>query len=151
MHTLFTNIWSLCSSFVECESFLGSNSLNILALCEVNLDDPIDSGNFSVRSYLPLIQKYSVTHMHGLAVYLKEGFSFCMGLISRKVCGVLLVFDWLYFIQSLNSYSFINHCLCLHAQFLIIFYLTTDEVLLINPSSNVFVFGDFKACVHYFL
>ena len=60
------------SNFVECVSFLESNSLDILALCEANLDDSIDSGNFSVRGYLCLIQKESVTHMHGLAVYVKE-------------------------------------------------------------------------------
>ena len=69
----FTNIRGLCSNFVECESFLGSNSPDILALCETNLDDSIDSGNFSVKSYLPLIRKDSITHMHGLAVYVKEG------------------------------------------------------------------------------
>ena len=36
-------------NFVDCESFLESNSPDILALCETNLDDSIDSGNFSVR------------------------------------------------------------------------------------------------------
>ena len=65
---IFTNIWGLRSNFVECECFLESNSPYILALCETNLDDPIDSGNFSVRGYLPLIQKDSSTHMHGLTV-----------------------------------------------------------------------------------
>ena len=62
--------------FVDCESFLESNSPDILALCETNLDDSIDSGNFSVRGYLPLIRKDSSTHMHGLAVYVKEGLPF---------------------------------------------------------------------------
>ena len=42
-------------------------------MCETNLDDSIDSGKFSVRGYLPLIQKDSSTHMQGLAVYVKEG------------------------------------------------------------------------------
>ena len=37
-----------------------------------NLDDSIDSGNFPVRGYLPLIRKDS-TNMHGLAVYVKKG------------------------------------------------------------------------------
>ena len=64
------------SNFVDCESFLESNSPDILALCETNLDDSIDSGNFSVRDYLPLIRKDSSTHIHGLAVYLKEGLLF---------------------------------------------------------------------------
>ena len=82
----FTNIRGLCLNFVDCKSFLESNSPDILALCETNLDDLIDSGNFSVRGYLPLIRKDSSTHMHGLAVYVKEG------LISRKLCRFLLMF-----------------------------------------------------------
>ena len=64
----FTNIQGLCSNFTERESFLKSNSSDILALCETNLDDTIDSSNFSRRGYLPLIRKDSTTHMHGLAV-----------------------------------------------------------------------------------
>ena len=50
----FTIIWGLHSNFIDCESFLESNSLGILALCEANLDDSINSGNFSVRDDLPL-------------------------------------------------------------------------------------------------
>ena len=46
--------WGLCSNF-ECESFLELNSPDILALCETNLDDSIDSGDFSVIDYLSLI------------------------------------------------------------------------------------------------
>ena len=51
----FMNIRGLRSNFVDCESFLESNSPNILDLCETNLDDSIYSGKFSVRGYLPLI------------------------------------------------------------------------------------------------
>ena len=72
----FTNIRGLRSNFVDCESFLESNSPDILALCETNLDDSIDSSNFSVRGYLPLFRKDSGTHMHGLAVHVKEGLPF---------------------------------------------------------------------------
>ena len=68
-----TNIRGLCSNFVESESFLESNSPDILVLCETNLDDSIDSSNFSGMRYLPLIRKDSITHMHGLSVYVKEG------------------------------------------------------------------------------
>ena len=67
----FRIIWGLRSNFVDCESFLESNSPDTLALCETNLDDSIDLGNFSVRGYLPLIQKDSGTDMYGLAVYIK--------------------------------------------------------------------------------
>ena len=68
----FTNIWGLCLNFVDCESFLESNSPDIVALCEINMDDSIDSGNFSKRGYLTLIWKDSSTHMPHLAVYVKE-------------------------------------------------------------------------------
>ena len=52
-----TNNLGLHSNFVDCESFLESISPDILALCDINLDDSFDSGNFSVRGYLPLIRK----------------------------------------------------------------------------------------------
>ena len=72
----FTNTRGLRLNFVDCKFFLESNSPDILAVCETNMDDSIDSGNFSMRGYLPLIQKDSSTHMYGLAVYLKEGLPF---------------------------------------------------------------------------
>ena len=89
----FTNIQGLCSNFVDCESFLESNSPDILALCETNLDDSMDSGNFSMTGYLPLVQKDSITHMHGLAVYVKEELPFWMGLVCRKLCRFLFMFS----------------------------------------------------------
>ena len=51
----FANIQGFYLNFVDCESFLKSNSFDIPALCETNQDGSIDSGNFSVRAYLPLI------------------------------------------------------------------------------------------------
>ena len=74
----FTNIWGLHYNFAECESFLKSNSPDILALCETTLDD--STGNFSVSHYLPLTRKYCITHMHSLAVYVKEGLPFAQNL-----------------------------------------------------------------------
>ena len=76
----FTNIRGLCSNFVDCQSFLESNSPDILTLREINLDESNDSGNFSVGGYLPLIREDSSTHMHGLAVYVKEGLPFARDL-----------------------------------------------------------------------
>ena len=46
----FTDIPGLHSNFVDCESFLESNSPDILALCETNMDDSIDCSNFSGRA-----------------------------------------------------------------------------------------------------
>ena len=51
----FMNIRDL----LDCESFLESNSLDILVLFETNLDYSIDSGNFSMRGYLLLNPKGS--------------------------------------------------------------------------------------------
>ena len=108
----FTNIWGLRSNFVECESFLKSNSPDIFALCETNLDDSIDSGNFSVRGYLPLIRKDSITHMHGLAVYVKEGLPFAWDLSLENSADSYLCFQlallhsvsyFFFFYQSLSS------------------------------------------------
>ena len=119
----FTNIWGLRSNFVDFESFLESNSPDILALCKANLNDSTDSGNFSVRGYLPLIRKDSGTHMHGLAVYVKEGLPFARDL-SLENSADSYVFDWLYFTQCLTSFSSIDHLLQLCARFLILFHLT---------------------------
>ena len=80
----FTNMLGLRSNLVGCESFLELNSPDILALCETNLDYSIDSGNFSVRSYLPLIRKDSVTHMHGFAVYVKVCLPFARNLSQEN-------------------------------------------------------------------
>ena len=88
----FTNIQGLSSNFLERKSFLESNSHDILALCETNLDDSIDSDNFSVRGCLPLIRKYSITHMHGLAVFVKKGLPFAQDL-SLENSADSYVFD----------------------------------------------------------
>ena len=91
MHSL-TNIRGLRFNFAECESFLESNTPDILGLCETNLDDSVDSGSFSVRGYIPLIQKDSITHMHGLAVYVKEGLPFAWDLSLENSVDSFLCF-----------------------------------------------------------
>ena len=85
------NIQGFCSNFVEYASFLESNSPNILVLCDRNLDNSIDSSNFSVRGYLLTIQKDCITHIHSLAVYVKEGLPF-YGTYLLKHCRFLLMF-----------------------------------------------------------
>ena len=140
----FTNIWGLCSNFVDCESFLESNFPDILALCETNLDDSIDSGNFSVRGYLPLIRKDSITHMHGLAVYVKEGLPFAQDLSLENSADSYLCF-WQALLQSVSYFFF--HLLITSLSLCTVFDSISsniDEVLSINPRANVFVFGDFN-------
>ena len=140
----FTNTRGLRSNFVDCESFLESNSPGTLALCETNLDDSIDSGNFSVRSYLPLIRKDSSTHRHGLAVYVKEGLPFARDLSLENSADSYLCFR-LALLHSVSYFVFLYR-----SPFLSLCTVfdsvssNIDEVLSINPSANVFVFGDFN-------
>ena len=143
----FTSIRGLRSNFVGCESFLESNSPDILALCETNLDDSIDSGNFSVRGYLPLIRKDSSTHMHGLAVYVKEGLPFAGDLSLENSADSYLCFR-LALLHSVSYFFFLyrspSSSLCTVFDSV---SSNIDEVLSVNPSANVFVFGDFN--VHH--
>ena len=67
-----------------------------------------------------------------------------MRLISRKFCTQILiyVFNWLYFTQCLTSFSSRSSALFLCTVFHFI-SSNKDEVLSINPSANIYVFGDF--------
>ena len=129
----FTNIWGLRLNFVDCEFFLDSNSPDILALCETNLDDSTDSGNFSVRGYLPLISNDSSTRAWSRSLC-KRRTSFARDWSLENSADSYLCFNWLYFTQCLTSFSSIDHLILSNI----------DKVLLINPSANVFVFGDFN-------
>ena len=139
----FTIIRGLRSNFVDCESFLELNSPDILALCETNLDDSIDSGNFSVRGYLPLIRKDSSTHMHRLAVYVKEGLPFARDLSLENSADSHLCIR-LSLLHSVSYFFFLyrspSSALCMVFDSI---SSNIDKVLSINPSANVFVFGDF--------
>ena len=85
--------------------------------------------------------------MHGLAIYVKEGppFAWCLSLENSAdsyLCFRLPLLDPLSYFFFL--YQSPSSSLCT------VFYSISsniDEVLLINPSANVFVFGDFS--VHY--
>ena len=75
----FENIQGLPSNFVYCNSFLESNSPDILVLCEIKLDNSIDYGNFYGRlSYFNLKGfYYSYTWS---CSYVKEGLPFTQDL-----------------------------------------------------------------------
>ena len=139
----FMNIQGLCSDFVHFEFFLESNC-PILALWKTSLDDSIDSGNFFVRGYLPLIQKDSSTHIHGLTVYVEEGLLFARNLSLENSADSYLCFR-LALLHSLPYFFFLYQSLSF--PFCKVFdpiSSTIDEVLSINSSGNMFVFGDFN-------
>ena len=84
----------------------------------------IDSDNFSLRGYLPLIRKDSSFHMHVLAVYAKERLPFVQNLSLENSGDSYLCFR-LALLHS-GSYFFfcIDHLLCHCACFLTLFHLT---------------------------
>ena len=97
-----------------------------------------------MRGYLPLIRKDSSTHMHGLAVYVKEGLPFARNLSLKNSADYYLCFR-LALLHSVSYFFFLyqspSSALCT------VFYSIStniDEVLLIKSSANVFVFGDFN-------
>ena len=134
----FTNIRGLRSNFVNCQFFLESNSPDILALCETNLDDSTDSGKFSVRGYRPLIRRDSGTHMHGLAVYVKEGLPFAQGVSLENSADSYLCFGQA-LLHSVSYFLFLyrspSSALCTVFDSV---SSNIDEVLSMNPSANVF-------------
>ena len=78
---------------------------DILALCQRNVDDSIDFGSISVRGHL-LMQKDLVTHMHGLAVCVKEGLSFAWYL-SLENYSVSYLCYWLALLHSVSYFFFL--------------------------------------------
>ena len=69
-------------------------------------DDWIDSSNFSVLGYLPLIQKDSITHMHGLAVYVKQRPPFALDLYLEISTDSYICFR-LALLHSLSCFFFL--------------------------------------------
>ena len=102
----FANIWGLCCDFDGCYwSFLKFNSSNT-PLCDTNFEVSIHNSDFPVRVCILLIWKDSVTHMHGLAVYVKERLPFKWELSQENS------FNWVCFIWCFSSFFSIDHCLC---------------------------------------
>ena len=114
-------------------------SLNqtLLALCETSLDDSIDSGNFPLRGYLPLIRKDSSTHMYGLALYVKEGLPFTRDLSLENSTDSYLCFR----LALLHSVSYFFFLYRSPSSFLRTVF---DSI---SSNLDVFVSGDFN--VHH--
>ena len=98
-----------------------------------------------MRGYLPLSRKDSSTHMHGLAIYVKEGLPFARDLSLENSADSYLCFR-LALLHSVSYFFFLyqspSSSLCTVFDFI---SCNIDEALSINPSANVFVFGYFNA------
>ena len=133
----FKNIRSLRSKFVVYESFPASNSPEILALCETKLDDSIYFCNFSLSVYVCVcvcvcVFVWHLSFFRRILLLLCIVFQFIWGkgfllhgtYLYENLRILTYVFDWLYFIQCLTSFSSIDHLLRLYARFLTLFHLT---------------------------
>ena len=122
----FTSIWGLRSNFVlDCESSLESNSPGILAICVTNLNNSVDFGNFSAKGYLPLIRTDSPLLICMVLQFTwRKSFLLHRTNLYKNLQILSYVFDWLYFIQFLTSFSTIDHLLRFYAMFSMLFHLT---------------------------
>ena len=104
-----------------------------------------------MRGNLPLIQKDSSTHVHGLAVYVKERLTFAQHLSLENSADSYLCFR-LALLHSMSYFFFLyrspSSSLCTVFDSI---SSNIDEVLSINPFANVFVFGDFNVHHKYWL
>ena len=85
--------------------------------------------------------------MHGFVVYVKEGLSFAWDLSLKNSADSYVCFRLALF-HSVSYFFFLYRSL--FSSLCMVFYSISsniDEVLSINPSVNVFVFGDFN--IHY--
>ena len=100
-----------------------------------------------MKGYLPFIRRDSSTHMHGLAVFVKEGLPSARDLSLENSADSYLCFR-LALLHSVSYFFFLyrspSSALCTVFDSI---SSNIDEVLSINPSANVFVFGDFN--VHH--
>ena len=80
--------------------------------------------------------------MHSLAIYVKDGLPFAQDLSLENSADCYICFRLALF-NCLSPFSSINHLLLLCTVFDSI-SSNIDEILLINPSANVFVFGDLR-------
>ena len=95
-------------------------------------------------SQCPLIRKDSSTHMHGLAVYVKEGLSFPWDLSLENSANSYLCF-LLAFLHSVSYFFFLYQSP--YSSLCTVFNSISsniDDVLSTNPSASVFVFRDFN-------
>ncbi|CAE1168972.1 unnamed protein product [Acanthosepion pharaonis] len=127
------------------ESFLSADCPDILALCETNLVSSIPSSDLSIPGYLPLLRKDSLTHMHGLSVYVKDHIPLARELSLESpdqsyMClrlSLLNAVSYLFFLYRSPSSQ---DCGILDSIF-----DSIDKALSLHPFAHIFVFGDFNA------
>ena len=111
---------------------------------ELDSNDSNDCGFFFARGYLPLIWKDLVVHIHAPKVYVKVRLPVARDLSLENFTNSYSSF-WLVLLHSVSSFFFLYRSPCLYL--CTVFHANSsniDDVLLINPSPNKFVFGNFN-------
>ena len=125
-----TNTRDLPSNFVSYESFLESNTPNILTVWGTNLVDLINSRNFSVSTYLPRIPEELVCMASKLM--------FWRDFLLQVTCPC---FRLALFIKAItSSSSSVNVYFCVHSFWCCFLFSNIDMVLSIKPFPKSFVF-----------
>ena len=123
------------------------SSPDFLALSESNLNSTMADSDFSVPGYLPIIRKDSSTHMHGLAVYVRDSLPISREFDLERSCKSFMCFR----LSLLHSTSYLfflyrspssQDCSVIDSV-----SQSIDSALTNHPSANIFVFGDFN--VHH--
>lgn len=120
---LNTNIWVPCFNFDGCESFLWSNYTNILTLCEANVEDSVDSSNFSMlSSFINSGEFWS-------CCLCKRVFPFACNLPLQNSENSYLCFEQtiLHFYVLFFSVFCIYHHIILWTHFLMLFHLSSSQ------------------------
>ena len=131
----FTNIGSLRTNFVGQESFLELNSLDIFALWGKH--------GWVIWFSLFLCKGSSCFNPKGfcyLHAFVKEGLPFSRDISLKNSENSYLCFR----LVLLHSVSHVFFLFRSPSVFLHGFWCNIDEILSVNPSANVFVFGDFN-------
>ena len=104
--------------------------------------------------YHLLILKDSVTHMHGLAICVKEKLPFAWELSLEKLCRLLRMFLTGFTLLIVLLFFPLFPLFLLSSSLCMVFNVISSNIdgfFSINPSANVFVFGDFNVYHRFWL
>ena len=108
-----TDMRGLCLNFVECESYLESNTTDTLA----SIWDTLGWLNWFWQFLCDGLSSFNLKGLY-------SSYAWSCSLCERRILQILsYVFNWLYFTQCLTSFSSIDHLVHLYAWFFIQFHL----------------------------
>ena len=140
----YINVRGLRRNVSDLEAFMLEYNPDIFALCETNLHDDIQDSDFQLPSYLPIHRK-EAGHMHGLGVYVKSNLPIARETIledenKSDMCFRLALLHSTTFIFFLYRSPSSSSCFVVEGVL-----SNIDKALILQPSANNMVCGDFNA------